>query len=160
MKTLPNSRVRPPQPVYRQRKCSILVTGNPSVFKAHDPVSKGGIDFGVRHLNDGCAFSIQALEHLHNLFALARMEISGRLVGENHARTSHHCARHTDQLLLSAGELCWEQIFLADDLKSIKRVANNRLAVLTTYVSIGQRQLEILKDSLIVQQVVTLKNES
>src|SRR5207253_10372609 len=47
-----------------------------------------------------------------------------------------------------------------DDLKSIERVADDRLAVLSAYVAIGKRQLEIFKHCLIVEQVIALKHKT
>src|SRR2546423_1106242 len=51
------------------------VTGNPTIFKPHNPVAVRGIRLRVRHLNNRRAFIIEALEHVHNFLALRRMKI-------------------------------------------------------------------------------------
>ena len=88
------------------------------------------------------------------------MEISGRLVGEDDSRICHHGAGNADELLLTAGKLAGKKILLADDLKTIKRVANYRLPIFLAHVAIRKRQLEILKNSLVVEQVITLKHKA
>src|ERR1041384_809580 len=142
------------------RKTENSVIDDPAVFKSHNPIAVSGVSFGVRHLNDRGAFVIETLEQIHDLFALRRMKIARRLVRENQTRISDYCARDADQLWLSTGKLGRIEILLTDDLKSIERVADDRLAILPTHVSIRERQLEILEHRLIVEQVVTLKDEA
>src|SRR6185369_17552497 len=52
-----------------------------------------------------------------------------------------------------------EEIFFANHLKTIERIADDRLAIFLAHVAIGEWQLEVLKHCLIVKQVITLKNE-
>src|SRR5690242_15757387 len=137
-----------------------LFVYDPAIFKPDDPIPISGIGFGVRYLDDGGAFVVQALEHVHDLFALGRMQVSGRLVGQDDARIRNHCARDTDELLLTTGQLRGKQVFLAYHLKAIERVANDRLPVFLADVAIRKRQLEVLEHRLIVEQVITLKNET
>jgi hypothetical protein len=56
--------------------------------------------------------------------------------------------------------LAWKKILLADHLKSIEGVADDRLPVFFVDVAIRKRQLEVFKDCLIVEQVIALKNKS
>src|ERR1041385_7908707 len=142
------------------RKTENSVIDDPAVFKSHNPIAVCGVSFGVRHLNDRGAFVIETLEQIHDLFALRRMKVTRRLVRENQTRISNYCARDADQLLLSAGKLGRIEILLTDDLKSIERVADDRLAIFAAHVSVRQRQFQILEHSLIVEQVVTLKDEA
>ncbi len=79
----------------------------------------------MRNLDDCCAFIIETLEHVHNLFPLTRVEIASRLVSQDDARVCYHSAGNAYELLLSTRELAGEEIFLADDLKAIERVTNN-----------------------------------
>src|ERR1051326_3467733 len=41
------------------------VIDDPSVFKSHNPVAVRGVRLRVRHLNNGRAFLVEALEHVH-----------------------------------------------------------------------------------------------
>src|ERR1041384_7367823 len=142
----------------RQTENSVI--DDPAVFKSHNSIAVRGVGFGVRHLNDRGAFVIETLEQIHDLFALRRMKIARRLVPENKTRISDYCAHDADPLCLSTGKLGRIEILLTDDLKSIERVADDRLAILPTHVSIRERQLEILEHRLIVEQVGTLKDEA
>src|SRR5260221_10973177 len=65
-----------------QRRNLDLVTGNPTIFKPHDPVAVSGINLRVRDLNDRRAFIIEALEHFHDFLALRRMKVAGRLISQ------------------------------------------------------------------------------
>src|ERR1700754_397131 len=87
------------------------------------------------------------------------MQVSGRLVSQDDSRIRNHCARDADELLLTTGQLRGKQVFLTYHLKPIERIANDRLPIFFTHVSIRQRQLEVFENSLIVQQVITLKDE-
>src|SRR6266850_1499267 len=103
----------------------VLLSRDPTIFKPQDPVAIRGIRFGMGYLDDSCAFVVKALEHVHDLFALTGMQISGRLVGQDDPRLGHYRASDADKLLLAAGELSGKKIFLAYDLKSIQGVAND-----------------------------------
>src|SRR5215211_294282 len=87
------------------------------------------------------------------------MKISGRLVSQNYSRVGNDGSCNPDELLLAARELCRKQILFAHHLKTIQRVADDRLPVLLTHIAIRERQLEVLKHGLIVEQVITLKNK-
>ena len=76
-------------------------------------------------MNNRGALIVKALEHIHDFFALRRMKIAGRLVSQNQTRIGNHGARDSHQLLLSARQLRGIKIFLADNLKTIERVADD-----------------------------------
>ena len=60
----------------------------------------------VRDEHDGdAALAVQPLEDAHDLDAGARVEVAGRLVGEEQRRLVDERARDGDALLLSAREL-------------------------------------------------------
>ena len=62
----------------------------------------------MRDLHDGHAFVIEFAKQLHDLFTLARVQISRGLVGEQKLRFSDDSARNANQLLLAAGKLTRE----------------------------------------------------
>ena len=43
----------------------------PPIKEVDDAIAIGGVGFGVRHLDDGCSFVVQALEEFHDFLALA-----------------------------------------------------------------------------------------
>src|SRR5439155_9013365 len=67
--------------------------------------------------------------------------------------------RHGDELLLAAGELPREQVFLRDDPEPVERVGHERLALALLDVAIGQRDVQVLRDGEVVEQVVLLKHK-
>src|SRR4029077_4718744 len=76
---------------------------HPTVAQLNDPVSVSGIFFRVRDLNDGRALGVKFLKNLHNLFTLTGVKISSRLVRQDQFRAGDDCARHANELLLTAG---------------------------------------------------------
>ena len=69
---------------------------------------------------------VEPAEELHDLPALARVEVAGRLVGEEQLRAGNDGAGHRDELLLAAGELAGKEVLLADQLEAVERVADER----------------------------------
>src|SRR5262249_32160993 len=109
------------------QKTDDLIAYYPTIFQAHNPVTVSGVRFGVRHLNDGRAFFVQALEHLHDLFALRRMQVARRFICENQPRICDNGPGDAHQLLLTAGKLRRKKILLAYNLKTVERVADDGL---------------------------------
>ncbi len=103
---------------------------------------------------------IQSLEELHDLIALRGMQIPRRLVGENQLWAEDDRARDAHELLLAAGKLVREQVFLADNVEAIECVANQADAFLVRDVLVGKWHFQIFEDRQIVDQVIALKHES
>src|SRR5207249_3509583 len=61
----------------------------------------------VRHHANGGAAAVQLAEQLHDRFAVRRIEVTGRLVGEEDEWIAGDGASDGDALLLTAGELRW-----------------------------------------------------
>src|SRR6202171_6744145 len=114
----------------------------------------------MRDLNDCHAFTIQFLKKFHDLFALARVEIASRLIGEKKVWIGDNGARHADQLLLSARQLPRLKIFFSDDVEAIERVSHDAGALRFTEAPIRKRDIEVLVNGQIVEQMVALKNET
>ena len=90
---------------------------------------EGRVLLRVRDLDDGRPLGIQLPEQLHDLAALRRMQVAGRLVGEDELRLRDHRARDTDELLLPAGELARIEVLLRDDLEAVQRLRDDRGAL-------------------------------
>lgn len=69
-------------------------------------------------LNDGGTFSIELPKPFHDFFTLLRVKVPGGFIGQQEFRVGNDCPRHTNKLLLPAGELTGEKIFLACYLKT------------------------------------------
>src|SRR5436190_13916401 len=76
-----------------------------AVADVDDAMRVGG-DVGlVRDEDDRVAPRVQPMEHLHDFLAGLRVEVAGRLVGEQDGRVVHQGARDGDALALTAGQL-------------------------------------------------------
>src|ERR1700756_3064251 len=114
----------------------------------------------MRHLNYGRARIVQALEKLHNLFALRGMKITRRLIGKDQFRVLDYGPRHPYQLLLSARELIWEQILLSNDVELVESITNQAGPFLVRYVFVAERYFQVLVHGKRVDQVIALKYEA
>src|SRR5947207_7056959 len=159
-----NALAAPPLPTLLVRCCSAnhraLAASDPTVFELDDSIAITRVLFGVRHLNDRRAFRIQSLEQLHDLTALAGMQIARRLVREKELGLGNNGARHADELLLPTGELARVKVLLADHAEAIERVAHDCLTLRFLHVAVGKWNVEVLGDCEIVDQMVLLKDES
>src|SRR5258707_13224828 len=83
----------------------LLFADYPAVFQLDDAVAVGGVALGVGDLKDGGAAFVEALEKLHDLFALSGVQVSRGLVGKNELGILDHGARYSNKLLLPTGSL-------------------------------------------------------
>ena len=114
----------------------------------------------MRDLNDGRSLRIQSLEQLHDLSSLRGVQVTGRFVREYELRIRNHGARNRHELLLAAGELAGVEILLADNMKTVEGVGYDRCTLRSLDVAIRERDVEVLVDREIVEQVVLLEDES
>src|ERR1041384_422896 len=104
-----------------------LVIHHPAVLQLHDAVAVLRILFRVGHLHDRRPLAIQGAEELHDLACLRRVQVAGRLVGQNELRLGPDAASNPDELLLPAGELVGVEILLPHDLEGIQDVGYHPL---------------------------------
>src|ERR1051326_7146653 len=88
------------------------------------------------------------------------MQIARRFVRQDKRRVCDHRARVPHGLLLAAGELARIQVLFSDDVKLIERVADDRVAPGFVYVPIGERDVEVLVNGQIVEEMISLENEA
>src|SRR5208337_658262 len=69
-------------------------------------------------------------------------------------------SRNPDQLLLSTGELAREEVLLGNNLKVVKRIGDKALPLAAWNVFVRKRQIDVLRNREIVEQVITLKNHA
>jgi hypothetical protein len=132
---------------------------HPAVFHLHDAVAISCVSLRVRYLNDARASFIQPAEEVHDLFALRGVKVAGGFVRQNQLGALNDRARHTDQLLLTAGKLVREQVFFANDVEAVEDVANQANALFVRHVFVGEGNFQVLVHGQVVDQVVALKNE-
>ena len=88
------------------------------------------------------------------------MKIPRGFIGQKERWFGDNRASHCNQLLLAATKLARKQILFGDDAKAVERVGNNRLALGTFHVAIGEGNVEVFGDCKVFQQVKLLKNET
>src|SRR5260370_6106445 len=141
-------------------RSGLLFTDHPAVLELNNSMSIHGVALGVRDLNDCRTGVVEALEELHDFFALRRVKITGGFVSQNELGILNHRAGHADELLLAAGKLIGEKVFLAVNVEAVEDVADQADALLVRNVFVRKRDFEVLEDGEIVDQVVALKDEA
>src|SRR5260370_31748959 len=141
-------------------RSGLLFTDHPAVLELNNSMSIHGVALGVRDLNDCRTGVVEALEELHDFFALRRVKITGGFVSQNELGILNRRAGHADELLLAAGKLIGEKVFLADNVEAVEDVADQADALLVRNVFVRKRDFKVLEDGEIVDQVVALKDEA
>src|SRR4029453_19175288 len=88
------------------------------------------------------------------------MKVASRFVSKEKSGVGNDRASDADKLLLSAGKLTRVQVFFADDLETIERVGHECGALAFAIFAIRQRNVEVLVNRKIVEQVILLKDET
>src|SRR6266851_9472023 len=132
---------------------------HPAISQLDHALSVFRVVFRVRHLHDRRPGGVELAEQRHDVLPLTRVEISGRLVGEQQRGLVNHgsCNRH--ELLLAAGQLPGIEILLGQYAEAIERVGDGCLAIIGLHVAVRQRHREVLGDSEVVDEVILLEHE-
>ena len=88
------------------------------------------------------------------------MQVASRFVSKEESRLGNDRASDADKLLLSAGKLTRIQVFFADDLETIERVSHECGALAFAIFAIRQRNVEVLINREIIEQMILLNNET
>src|SRR5215469_5037662 len=107
----------------------LLLVPEPAVGHVEGPSSVGGVVCTVRHLNDGGAFAVETTEQRHDFRGLLRVQISGRLVGQEQAGLVDDRPGDPHQLLLPARELGGVEVLLPHDVEAVEGVRHPGLDV-------------------------------
>jgi hypothetical protein len=83
-----------------------LVSDHEAVAEMNLSISAGG-DIGIvgDHDERGAGFALASRKQVENMLAVDRVEVAGRLVGEDDGRVENKGAGKSDALLFSAGKL-------------------------------------------------------
>src|SRR5206468_11503628 len=123
---------------------SAFGAGDPAVLQLDDAISEARVLFRVRDLDDRGTLGVQALEQLHDLASLTRVEIARGLVRQDELWLRDHSAFDANELLLSSRELARIQVLLAHHPEAIEGVTHDRLPLGLLHVPIRERDVEIL----------------
>ena len=114
----------------------------------------------MRHHADGRALAMQVAQQVHHRFAVLRIQVSGRLVGQQDRRIAGQRARHGHALLLTAGELRGIVLHAVRHAHALQRFLHALLALRRRHAAIGERQLDVLVNGEIADQIESLEDEA
>jgi hypothetical protein len=114
----------------------------------------------VRHHADGGAIIVQFLQQVHHRFAVLRVQVARRLVRQQDRRLPDNRPRHRHPLLLSARELRRVVLRAVRHANSLERRLHPLLPLRRRHPPIGQRQLHVLVDREVADQVERLEDEA
>lgn len=110
--------------------------------------------------DDGGSVLVEFREQLHHLGTVLRVEVTGRLIGEDELRTEDHSTGDGHALLLTAGELVREVLGTMTDVHALHHLLHFLLALSLGYAEIGKRQFYVLLHVELVDEVETLEHET
>src|SRR5205085_504099 len=134
-----------------------LVARDEAVAHAHDAFGVRGDVRLVRDHHDGLAEVVEALKDRKDLRARSRVQVSRRLVREDHRRVVQERARDRDALLLTAGELARAVVDPVAEADLLER-SERALAPLFAVAAVEERQLDVLDRVQSREQVVGLRD--
>src|ERR1043166_3940772 len=113
----------------------------------------------VRDHADGRPFAVQLAQQLHHRFAVFRVEVSGGLVRQQDRRRAGDGAGDRDALLLTARELRGKVLGAVRHADLLERRHHALLALGRLHAAVGERQLHVLVDVEVANQVEALEDE-
>ena len=99
-------------------------------------------------------------EQVHHLLAVRGVEVSRRFVGKDELWIRHDCPCDGDALLLSAGELGREMLAAVRHGQAVEHLHHALLPFPCRQPHVEKRQLDILIDAELVDEVEALKHEA
>ena len=131
-----------------------------AVFHDDDALGAGGDFIAVGDEDDGFAVGVEFVEEVEDFEAGLGIEVAGGFVGEDEERVVDEGAGDGDALLLAAGELLGtviEAMAEADELREGDAVC---VAVGEVAALIKERDVDVLDDGELVDEVVGLEDEA
>jgi hypothetical protein len=113
----------------------------------------------VGYDQEGDALPVQRFQYLGHLLSRSRVEIAGRLVGEQQARLHHDAAADGDPLPFAAGELARQVVGALVDAEFLQDLFHLALAGFRRDPGQHQRQFDVLPCREPRDQVVGLEHE-
>src|SRR5216117_3815727 len=114
----------------------------------------------VRHHAHRRAAAVQRPQQVHDRLAVTGVEVSRGLVGEQDRGIAHHRARDRDSLLLAPGELHRVMLRAMHHADPLERLLHALGALRPRHATVGERQLDILGDGEVADQIEGLKHEA
>jgi hypothetical protein len=127
-----------------------------------DPLGMLGDVFFVGDHDDGLAGVVEPAQHVHDLLAGGGVEVAGGLVGEDDVRVVDQRSGDRHPLLLTAGELIGPVVQPVGEPDHPGHVDRPLLVLLREFAAplVGQGELDVLGDGVLLDQVVRLEDEA
>ena len=103
---------------------------------------------------------VDAVEELHDADRRRRVEVSGRLVGQQDRRAVHEGAGDGDALLLTTGELVRAALLLAVQADHLQDLGHGGLDDVARAADHLERERDVLVDRLVGKQAVVLEDHA
>jgi hypothetical protein len=103
---------------------------------------------------------MELVEQIHDLGAVAGIEIAGGLVGQQHQRAASGGPRHRHPLLLPAGELGGIMPEPVEQADPLQRLMHRGPALVGLHPPVLERQLHVLVHREVADQVEGLEDEA
>jgi len=114
----------------------------------------------VGHEQNGGAELVDLLEQVHHLACHERVEVAGRLVGEQERRVAGDGARDRDALLLAAGELRGHVLHARGEAHQLERAVDALAPVGAAQPPVAQGHVHVVLDIQVRDQVEALEDET
>jgi len=162
----------PAQPATRNSQLLLQAMANPASRKfssaslecvsstMHGAIGVASEARVVRDHADRRARGVELAEEVHHGVAVLGVEVAGRLVREEDGRLAGQRAGDGDALLLAAGELRRKVLRAMQHADALERRFDALLAVRGRQFAIRQRQVDVLGDGQVADQVEGLEDEA
>ena len=105
------------------------------------------------------AGAVQVQQDIHHLGAHLAVEVTGRLVRQQHLRLAHHRAGDRHPLLLAARQLARIMVHARAQADPFERLARRLAPLRRAHAAVQQRQLDVVDHAQVGDQVEALKDE-
>ncbi len=121
---------------------------------------EAGVVGGVGDHDDGGAGGVEVAEEMHHVKAVLAVEVAGGLVAEDELWVGNHGTGHGDALLLTAGELLRIVTRPVNHVHALQHLVDLRLALRLAEPDVAQRQLHVLEDVHVIDEIEALEHEA
>src|SRR5277367_2186346 len=113
----------------------------------------------MRDHNDGRTRLADAGQKLHDSLPVGRIEIAGRLIGQDQFGTRHQRSGNGDTLLLSTGELLGQVTRAVGDSDALEHLGDPSFALAAGYPPVDQGHFDILGYIEIIDEIEALEDK-
>ena len=121
---------------------------------------EAGVVGAVGDHDDGGAGGVEVAEQVHDVEAVVAVEVAGGLVAEDELRVGDDRPGNGHALLLPAGELLRIVARPVDDAHALQHLVDLLPTLRLAEAEVAQRQLHVLEDVHVVDEVEALEHEA